>query len=104
MALQEAGVFSVVLECIPAELAATVTGALTIPTIGIGSGPGFSGQILVLQDVLGLNRGFHPKFLRTYADGADVVGKALNRYDADVKAGRYPSEKESFHHEAVGRH
>lgn len=104
MALQEAGVFSVVLECIPAELAATVTGALTIPTIGIGSGPGCSGQILVLQDVLGLNRGFHPKFLRTYADGADVLGKALNGYDADVKAGRYPSEKESFHHEAVGRH
>lgn len=104
LALQEAGVFSIVLECVPAELAARITESLTIPTIGIGSGVHCSGQILVLQDVLGLNMGFRPKFLRTYADGAEDFKKALGRYDADVKAARYPSPEESFVNEKVGKH
>lgn len=104
LALQEAGIFSLVLECVPAELAARITGSLTIPTIGIGSGPACSGQILVLQDLLGMNAGFKPKFLRTYMEGAGAIGDALNRYNEDVKAGRFPSASESFHHEAVHQH
>ncbi|HSH08930.1 MAG TPA: 3-methyl-2-oxobutanoate hydroxymethyltransferase [Oceanipulchritudo sp.] len=104
MALQEAGVFSLVLECVPAELAARVTESLTIPTIGIGSGVHCSGQVLVLQDLLGLNMGFRPKFLRTYADGVEIFKAALARYDADVKAARYPSIEESFSNEKVGNH
>ena len=76
LALQEAGVFSIVLECVPAELAGRITEKLTIPTIGIGSGVQCSGQILVLQDVLGMNLGFRPKFLRTYPDGAATITAA----------------------------
>lgn len=104
LALQEAGVFSIVLECVPAELAERITKALSIPTIGIGSGNRCSGQILVLQDVLGLNLGFRPKFLRTYAEGADTIKDALTRYDADVKTGNYPSEKESFYNATLTNH
>ena len=95
-ALEDAGVFGLVLEVIPADLAGQVTEALTIPTIGIGSGPQCSGQILVLQDLLGLNDGFQPKFLRTYLDGAALVKDALSRYAEDVKAARFPSREESF--------
>ncbi len=95
--LEEAGAFSVVLECIPAELARVVTTELRIPTIGIGSGVHCSGQVLVLQDMLGMNVGFKPKFLRTYLDGATLIKDALNRYDAEVKSAAYPSTKESFH-------
>lgn len=104
MALQEAGVFSIVLECVPADLAKRITEQLTIPTIGIGSGVHCSGQILVLQDVLGMNLGFRPKFLRTYLDGAEAMRKALSQYDADVKASNYPSTKESFSSEKIGNH
>jgi 3-methyl-2-oxobutanoate hydroxymethyltransferase len=104
LALQEAGVFSIVLECVPAELADRITKALTIPTIGIGSGNRCSGQILVLQDVLGMNLGFRPTFLRTYAEGAESIKEALTRYDADVKAGNYPSEKESFSNATLTNH
>ena len=102
LALQEEGVFSIVLECVPAELAERITEKLTIPTIGIGSGVHCSGQILVLQDLLGLNLGFRPKFLRTYLDGAEVFKDALGRYDADVKALNYPSPGESFSYEKIG--
>ncbi len=104
LALQEAGVFALVLECVPAELAARITEALTIPTIGIGSGVHCGGQILVLQDVLGLNLGFKPKFLRTYADGADQFKAALGRFDEDIKAARYPSPEESFLNEKISNH
>jgi 3-methyl-2-oxobutanoate hydroxymethyltransferase len=95
-ALQEAGVFSLVLECVPADLAKQVTETLAIPTIGIGSGRDCSGQILVLQDLLGMNMGFKPRFLRTYMDGAESMREALDRYDEDVKALRFPSLEESF--------
>lgn len=104
LALQSVGVFAIVLECIPADLAADITEKLCIPTIGIGSGPDCSGQILVLQDVLGLNKGFRPKFLRTYAEGADILQQALAQYDADIKEGLYPSLEESFTYGKVGNH
>jgi len=95
-ALEDAGVFAIVLEVIPAELAKEVTQALTIPTIGIGSGVHCSGQILVLQDLLGMNADFQPKFLRTYLDGATLIQDALTRYTEDVKGAQYPSREESF--------
>ncbi|NDV62428.1 3-methyl-2-oxobutanoate hydroxymethyltransferase [Puniceicoccales bacterium CK1056] len=104
LALQEAGVYALVLECVPAELAARVTESLSIPTIGIGSGPSCSGQILVLQDLLGMNLGFKPKFLRTYAEGSQNIMHALNSYNEDVKAGSFPSLEESFHYETTRKH
>jgi 3-methyl-2-oxobutanoate hydroxymethyltransferase len=102
LALQEAGAFALVLECIPSDLAKRVTESLTIPTIGIGSGPECSGQILVLQDMLGMNPGFKPKFLRHFADGGTTIQRALDQYDDAVKAGEYPSASESFRYEAIG--
>lgn len=95
-ALEEAGAFALVLECIPSELARSVTRALAIPTIGIGSGVGCSGQVLVLHDLLGFNEGFKPKFLRTYLDGAALIKDALTRYDHEVKAAAFPAAHESF--------
>lgn len=103
-ALQEAGVFALVLECIPSGLAKRVTDSLTIPTIGIGSGPHCSGQILVLQDMLGMNPGFKPKFLRHFAEGRETIQSALVCYDEAVKGGHYPSASESFRYEAIGHH
>ena len=94
--LEELGCFSIVLECVPAPLAAKITAALRIPTIGIGAGAGCDGQVLVLQDLLGLSNGFHPKFLRTYADGFAQFRDAFDRFDRDVKAGSFPSAAESY--------
>lgn len=94
--LQELGCFAVVLECIPATLALKVTEALRIPTIGIGAGPSVSGQVLVLHDMLGLNPGFKPKFLRTYMNGAEAIQQALRNYDQDVKAGSFPNSQETY--------
>jgi 3-methyl-2-oxobutanoate hydroxymethyltransferase len=94
--LEEAGCFSLVLECVPSEAAVRVTDLLKIPTIGIGAGPSVSGQVLVYQDVLGLNPGFKPKFLRTYANTFGMILAALNAYDRDVKDGHFPSESESY--------
>jgi len=95
-ALQEAGACAVVLELVPEKLARRVSAALTIPTIGIGAGSECDGQVLVLHDMLGLNEGFHPKFLKRYADLAAVVREATQRYAADVRAGRYPARAHSF--------
>jgi len=95
-ALQEARVFSLVLELVPASLAKRITEDLTIPTIGIGAGPETSGQVLVFQDLLGMNPNFKPKFLRTYLDGYHQIQSALNNFSADVKNGRFPSKEESF--------
>jgi 3-methyl-2-oxobutanoate hydroxymethyltransferase len=94
--LEEAGCFSLVLECVPSEAARKVTDLLKIPTIGIGAGPNVNGQVLVYQDVLGLNPGFKPKFLRVYANTFGVIQAALNDYDRDVKGGHFPSEGESY--------
>ncbi len=104
IALQEAGAFAIVFECIPAELAGRITRKLQIPTIGIGSGPQCSGQILVLQDLLGMSKGFRPKFLRAHMEGADSIQSALAEYDHNVKAGHYPSPEESFTYGKVGNH
>jgi 3-methyl-2-oxobutanoate hydroxymethyltransferase len=94
--LQDAGCFALVLELVPSELARSITESLTIPTIGIGAGRHTSGQVLVLQDMLGLQPDFRPKFLRTWLDGFDLVRDAVDRFDSDVKHGRYPSEEESY--------
>ena len=95
-ALQGAGVFALVLECVPGDLAAEVTSALQIPTIGIGAGSHCDGQVLVLQDLLGLSTGFRPKFLRKYMEGAELISKALAAYHEDVVSGKFPSEKETY--------
>jgi 3-methyl-2-oxobutanoate hydroxymethyltransferase len=96
LALQDAGVFAIVLELMPTPLARAITAALQVPTIGIGAGAGCDGQILVLPDLIGLNEGFAPKFLRRYADVAGIVKTAVAEYAADVRAGRYPDETTSF--------
>jgi 3-methyl-2-oxobutanoate hydroxymethyltransferase len=95
--LEQAGCFALVLECVPTEAARQVTNLLKIPTIGIGAGPGVSGQVLVYQDLIGLNPGFKPKFLRTYANAFEIIRTALNDYNHDVKAGLFPSESESYY-------
>lgn len=94
--LEDAGCFALVLECVPPQGARTVTDLLRIPTIGIGAGPHVSGQVLVYQDMLGLNPGFKPKFLRVYANTFDAIRTALNAYDNDVKSGAFPSASESY--------
>ena len=94
--LEAAGCFALVLECVPAEAAATVTRHLRIPTIGIGAGVDCDGQVLVFQDLLGLNPEFQPKFLRKYLDGFSLIQGALNRFDEETKARTFPSEKESY--------
>jgi 3-methyl-2-oxobutanoate hydroxymethyltransferase len=94
--LQTAGCFSIVLEMVPAILAKKITEELFIPTIGIGAGGYTSGQVLVLQDLLGVSQDFNPKFLRKYLNGYDLIKEAVNNYNSDVKENKYPSEKESY--------
>ncbi|WCT13130.1 3-methyl-2-oxobutanoate hydroxymethyltransferase [Mucilaginibacter jinjuensis] len=94
--LQELGCFGVVLEKIPAALAKEVTESLQIPTIGIGAGQHCSGQVLVIHDMLGLNKGFRPRFLRQYASLYDVMNEAIKGYVSDVKAEDFPNEKEQY--------
>jgi 3-methyl-2-oxobutanoate hydroxymethyltransferase len=94
--LQDLGAFAVVLECIAAEVAGAITGALRIPTIGIGAGACCDGQILVLQDLLGMNTDFHARFARPFLDGARAVREAIAGYDQAVKAGTFPSREESY--------
>lgn len=94
--LQDAGCFAIVLEKIPAHLAAEVTQSLTIPTIGIGAGAHCDGQVLVMHDMLGLNNAFKPRFLRTYLNLQDQIHKAVQQYTQDVKSGDFPNESESY--------
>ena len=94
--LQEAGCFSVVLEKVPASLATKVSKELTIPTIGIGAGNGTDGQILVVDDMLGMTKGFSPKFLRRYADLNTVMTDAIGNYIRDVKSSDFPNNEESY--------
>ncbi|WFT96933.1 3-methyl-2-oxobutanoate hydroxymethyltransferase [Bradyrhizobium barranii] len=94
--LQEAGCFALVLEGIPAELGERATESLRIPTIGIGAGPGCSGQVLVFHDVLGLTEGHRPKFVRAYANGFQLLQEALSRWAADVRNGAFPTSQESY--------
>ena len=95
-ALEELGCFAIVLECVPAALAACITSELQLPTIGIGAGAGTDGQVLVLQDLWGVTPGESPRFVRRYVDGARVLTEALNRFDADVKDTRFPGPEESY--------
>ena len=97
MALAEAGCFAIVLECVPREVAAPITRAVPVPTIGIGAGPDCDGQVLVIHDLLGLEDRIAPKFVRRYAAlKADAVA-AVAAFGADVRAGRFPSDAESYH-------
>ena len=94
-ALEAAGAFAVVLECVPAELAARVTGAVSIPTIGIGAGPGCDAQVLVWQDMAGLSPRT-PKFVKRYTDLAGVLGQAARSFADEVVGGQFPSEEHSY--------
>ncbi|MEP6686999.1 MAG: 3-methyl-2-oxobutanoate hydroxymethyltransferase [Gemmatimonadales bacterium] len=96
LALEEAGACAVVLELLPSALAARISAALTIPTIGIGAGAGCDGQVLVLHDMLGLNEMFNPKFLKRYAELAETVRAAVRAYAAEVRDGDYPGPQHSF--------
>ncbi len=96
MALQEAGCFAVVLEKIPAALATEVTKSLSIPTIGIGAGLGCDGQVLVVNDMLGLTKGFKPKFLRQYLNLFEEITAATSNYVADVKSQDFPNQQEQY--------
>lgn len=95
-ALQEAGAFSVVLELVPGAIAGEVSRALDVPTIGIGAGAGCDGQVLVLHDMLGLNDGFRPRFLRRYAELAADTRSAVGEYVRTVRAGEYPGPEHTF--------
>jgi 3-methyl-2-oxobutanoate hydroxymethyltransferase len=94
--LADAGIFSLVLEMVPADLAKEVTASLRIPTIGIGAGGGCDGQVLVLHDLLGFDESFNPKFLKKYANLGAVVHDALIKYDEEVKAGSFPLAENEF--------
>lgn len=94
--LQDAGAFAVVLECVPSSLAKDITESLHVPTIGIGGGPDCDGQVLVLQDMLGMNNDFKPKFLKTYFQGFEAIKGAFNTYHKEVTSGAFPTEKESY--------
>jgi 3-methyl-2-oxobutanoate hydroxymethyltransferase len=95
-AVEEAGAFALVLECIPADLAAEVSARLAIPTIGIGAGPGCDGQVLVFHDLLGLEERIAPRFVRRYAQLAGTVREAVAAFAADVREGRFPGPEESY--------
>ncbi|MYC85788.1 MAG: 3-methyl-2-oxobutanoate hydroxymethyltransferase [Acidimicrobiia bacterium] len=97
LALEEAGVFALVLEGVPAPLAQAITRRLSIPTIGIGAGPDTDGQVLVMHDMLGLNFGHYPKFVRRYADLSREAVAAIDQWIRDVHRGGFPSEEESYH-------
>ncbi|APU17046.1 MULTISPECIES: 3-methyl-2-oxobutanoate hydroxymethyltransferase [Actinoalloteichus] len=97
LALEAAGAFAVVLEMVPAEVAKRVTAELAIPTVGIGAGPDCDAQVLVWQDMAGLNQGRSPRFVKRYADVAGVLSQAASEFAADVRGGSFPAEEHSFH-------
>ena len=96
-AVEAAGAFSIVLESMPREVAARITQALRVPTIGIGAGPDCDGQVLVFHDFVGLTLGHRPKFARRYANLASEISRAASDFCADVREGRFPSDAESYH-------
>ena len=101
-AVEAAGAFAIVLEGIPRELAAQITQDLRIPTIGIGAGPDCDGQILVLNDLLGITFHAVPKFAREYANLGELISSAVREYCSDVRRGSFPSENESYHMPQAG--
>lgn len=94
--LEEAGCFAVVLECVPTSLATAITKSLTIPTIGIGAGAETDGQVLVFQDLLGMNATFKPRFVKAFIDGYQQVKQSIEKYVTEVKAGEFPEHEHSF--------
>jgi 3-methyl-2-oxobutanoate hydroxymethyltransferase len=101
-ALEDAGCYSIVIEAVPADVAARVTEAVAIPTIGIGAGPHCDGQVLVCYDFLGMFRGLRPKFVKRYAEIGDAIVDATRRYVDEVHTGSFPKEEHSFGIKAVG--
>ena len=97
LALEKAGAFAVVLESIPAELAREITAALKIPTIGIGAGPDCDGQILVVNDMLGLTSGYLPRFVKKYAELGQQINQAVSQYLQGVRTGLYPEDQHCYH-------
>jgi 3-methyl-2-oxobutanoate hydroxymethyltransferase len=97
IALDEAGVFSIVLEGVPREVAAMITHEVSAPTIGIGAGPDCDGQVLVFHDILSLTFAPKAKFVRRYADAASLISNAVTQFKTDVETGSYPSDEESYH-------
>jgi 3-methyl-2-oxobutanoate hydroxymethyltransferase len=95
--LEEAGCFAIVLECIPTELARVITARLAIPTIGIGAGPTCDGQVLVVNDMLGLDGQFKPRFVKRFAELGGSVEGAIASYVGEVRAGSFPAEEHTFH-------
>ncbi len=95
--LEKLGVFSIVLECIPEDLANKITGAVSVPTIGIGAGKYCDGQVLVINDMLGLDQSFSPKYLKRYANLYQITKEAVERYLREVKTGKYPDEEHTYH-------
>ena len=96
-AVEEAGAFMVVLECVPRQLAKEITEMLSIPTIGIGAGPDCDGQVLVIHDLLGLLGDFRPKFVKQYANLSSAIDKAVKSYISEVTSGVFPDDSQSFH-------
>jgi len=94
--LEDCGCFGIVLEKIPSHLAKIVAEKISVPIIGIGAGPDVDGQVLVMQDMLGITQEFKPRFLRTYANLNSVVTDAITNYITDVKTSEFPNEKESY--------
>src|SRR5262249_40418051 len=95
-AVQDAGAFAVVLECIPSHLATRITEMLKIPTIGIGAGAGCDGQVLVINDLLGLTSGYVPRFVKAYADLRSVICGAVTQFRDDVREGKFPGPEQQF--------
>ncbi len=94
--MEELGAFGILLEKIPAKLATEISEKIAIPTIGIGAGVRTDGQVLVIQDVMGMNKDFSPKFLRCYADLQTIMTEATQHYISDVKSQTFPNENESY--------
>jgi 3-methyl-2-oxobutanoate hydroxymethyltransferase len=96
IAVQNSGAFAIVLECIPAALAAEITAELKIPTIGIGAGPDCDGQVLVIHDILGLCEKYSPKFVKRYAELGPIISEAVKNYLDEVRSGQFPTAEHSF--------
>jgi 3-methyl-2-oxobutanoate hydroxymethyltransferase len=94
--LEAAGCFAVVIECVPSEVAKTITKALSIPTIGIGAGPSTDGQVLVWHDLLGLQKDFNPRFVKEFAKGHELFLNALNTYHEEIVTAQFPTKQHSF--------
>ena len=95
--LEDAGVFSIVLECIPLELAAKISEAVTVPTIGIGAGKGCDGQVLVFHDMCGMYAEFKPKFVKIFSNAGETIKESINRYKKEVSEGIFPDDEHSYH-------